>query len=171
MYFVFTGPESSGKTTLAVLAQEKWGGALVREVAREFLEVRNGIYEFTDLRIIGEKQWESEKELKKEAGWQWCDTDLLTIIIWSLDKFGKVEQDLVEKWHKQTKEKRFYFLCSPDIPWEYDPLRENPHDRDRIFDIYLSYLENNNLSYAIVKGDVPARLGLVEHTFRKYIHT
>ena len=170
MHFVFTGPESSGKTTLAFLAQEKWGGALVIEAAREYLEARDGMYEYGDLKIIGEQQWKSENHWAKDPGWYWCDTDLLTIIIWSLDKFGKVEPDLVKKWEYQTNKKRFYFLCSPDIPWEYDSLRENPTDRARIFDIYRSFLERYNLSYTVLKGDVPTRLDLIANIFQKYIH-
>jgi hypothetical protein len=32
-------------------------------------------------------------------------------------------------------------LCEPDIPWEYDPLRENEHDRYRLYDQYKNILE------------------------------
>jgi nicotinamide riboside kinase len=41
-------------------------------------------------------------------------------------------------------------LCSPDIPWEPDPLRENPHDRDRLFQVYLAMLEKLRKPYAII---------------------
>ncbi len=42
----------------------------------------------------------------------------------------------------------------PDLPWEYDPVRENPHIRDYLFDWYvqdgnkiiLSYMGNYPLS-------------------------
>ena len=46
---------------------------------------------------------------------------------------------------------RFYLLCKPDIPWESDPLRENPNDRIKLFDIYKMELDNLGHKYYIVK--------------------
>jgi hypothetical protein len=48
---------------------------------------------------------------------------------------------------------RHYFLCSPeDIPWQPDPLRENPFDRDRLFAIYEQELIAYKQKYTILRG-------------------
>ena len=52
----------------------------------------------------------------------------------------------------------YYLLCKPDIPWEEDRLRENPNERDDIFDVYETTLKKRNLNYKIVKGSIQERL-------------
>ena len=50
-----------------------------------------------------------------------------------------------------------YFLCSPDIPWEEDPLRENPKDRKRLFTLYENNLIEKGWPYSVLKGSVEER--------------
>ena len=52
----------------------------------------------------------------------------------------------------------YYLLCYPDIPWEYDPQRENPNDRVELFEIYRAKIVSLGVDYQIVKGDSVARL-------------
>ena len=48
-------------------------------------------------------------------------------------KFGARKFNKCEKWILDTKDNyTYYLLCRPDIPWEPDPLRENPFDREII---------------------------------------
>ena len=35
-----------------------------------------------------------------------------------------------------------FIYYKPDIPWESDPLRENPYDRIKLFEIYKMELDN-----------------------------
>lgn len=79
------------------------------------------------------------------------DTDMITIKIWSQEKFGRVHpaiDELVAETHYDH-----WLLCRPDIPWEADPLRENPHDRDRLFEVYERTLKELNKPYTVVEGD------------------
>ena len=46
----------------------------------------------------------------------------------------------------------------PDIPWIEDPLRENPHDRPRLFDMYHAELKHANHNYRIIEGASNHRL-------------
>ena len=57
------------------------------------------------------------------------------------------------KRKKQKSENRFYLLCSPDIPWQADKQRENPNNREELFELYKKELENLNHSYYIVEGE------------------
>lgn len=79
-----------------------------------------------------------------------CDTESIVNKIWCEEKFGTCH-----KWILDTIERDpydLYLLCNIDLPWEEDPLRENPHDRDRIFSIYLRELESRGLNFAIISG-------------------
>ena len=51
-----------------------------------------------------------------------------------------------------------YLLCYIDLPWEADPLREDPQDRERLFNLYESELQSRDLNYGIVRGKGSKRL-------------
>lgn len=151
---VITGPESSGKTTLALDLARRLHGAYVPEMAREFLADLGRPYVEEDLVGIARAQVAKEDAMSATLGANGllvCDTDLITIRIWSEEKYGRCDP-----WIEQQTEVRPYdlwLLCSPDMPWEPDPLRENPHDRDRLFAVYRAMLERLNKPYAIMEGD------------------
>ena len=58
---VITGPESSGKTTLARQLAERWKAPLVKEVARDYLQGK-GSYQKSDLLKIAKLQYVTEQE-------------------------------------------------------------------------------------------------------------
>lgn len=61
---------------------------------------------------------------------------------------------------KQTRERPYdlWLLSRPDMPWVYDPQRENPHDRDRLFAAYEALLQELGKTYVVVGGDEKERL-------------
>ena len=155
--FVITGPECSGKSTLAEALAKTYNCRLVKEFARDYLNQLNRSYTYDDLLHIAENQDANEKKMeKKSEKILICDTSIHTIKIWSNDKFNKCHP----KIHDIKENYKHYFLCSPDIPWQYDPLRENPKDRDRIFNAYIKELKNKPLT--IVKGSIKERLKQVQ---------
>jgi len=152
------GPESSGKTTLAEILARLPGAALVPEVARAYLEGLGRPYEEPDLLVIARAQVEREEQMArdKDVTLLVCDTDLITIRIWSEEKYGPCDP-----WIARQSEGRHYdlwMLCMPDIPWEADPLRENPHDRDRLFTMYRDTLDRLQKPYVIIAGDREERV-------------
>lgn len=151
------GPESSGKSTLAAAIAQAAGGALVLEAARSYLPALNRPYEQHDLITIARIQHDAEREAAS-AGQSLvvCDTDILTISIWSDERFGGVDDKLLELMRGTRYDRTF--LCKPDMPWEPDPLRENPHDRDRLFDVYRDWLQREQRPYEVVIGPPEERL-------------
>jgi NadR type nicotinamide-nucleotide adenylyltransferase len=145
------GPESSGKSTLAQELLLRARACYVSEVAREYLDDLDRAYEEADLLEIARAQASNEELIGSEfKGLMVCDTDLITIRIWSEEKFGRCHP-----WILEQSEKRHYdlwLLCKPDIPWEPDPQRENPHDRDRLFAKYQALLDWLERPYRIVEG-------------------
>ncbi|MEM9544497.1 MAG: ATP-binding protein [Bacteroidota bacterium] len=145
---VFTGPESSGKTTCAKRISTAYNLPRVEEYAREYL-IQNGTdYTFDDLQIIAQKQQENECLAHQENALIVCDTDVVTMEIWANVVYNK-SMNLTD----ERRTKKYYFLCSPDIPWESDPFRENPNDRDQLFERYQTYLNEHNLPYSILSAE------------------
>lgn len=151
-----TGPESAGKTTLALALASRFGAALVPEVAREVLQ-RQPRYQPDDLLEIARRQVERERQIRAEhRGLVICDTDLLVIQIWWREKYGPLPAFLTRELSRRSA--RGYLLLEPDIAWENDPLRENPTDRDRLFALYRAELEASPFPHRIVGGWGGARL-------------
>jgi NadR type nicotinamide-nucleotide adenylyltransferase len=142
-----TGPECSGKTTLANKLAKELNDLLLPEFARDFLSQKKS-YTFEDLDTIaaGQRQLELEAEQKGHKIIV-CDTDLLVVKIWSEVKFGKVSS-LVEHLY-QTATYDLTFLCKPIYDWEYDPLREapDPLERMRLYSLYLDALEKEGRKF------------------------
>ena len=144
-----TGPESSGKTTLARALAEKLGGVYVPEMARSYLEKRKGQYVYADLAAIWEAQSSAEDAARATgANYVICDTGPEVICLWAEVKYGRCPAPVIracaERIYDQT------LLCYPDLPWEPDPLRETPKLAERIslFRRYEKILEE----YSIITG-------------------
>lgn len=150
-----TGPESTGKTTLAEQLALQTNGTWIPEFAREFLEQLNRPYTQADLDTIAKGQLESW-EKSSESKIQFCDTDMLVMKIWSDFKYGKSSTFILEALEKQKF--NHYFLCQPDIDWEEDPLREHPEKREELFELYLAELRKRNLPFTIVGGSKEKRI-------------
>ena len=150
---IVTGPESSGKTTLCKALAKHFKFNFSKEFAREFLTNLKRDYKQSDLLDIAKGQLESEQQATNNKQLSLHDTDLITIKIWSEYKYGTCNNWIIEQIEKQKNEDRFYLLCKPDIKWEPDPLRENPNNRDELFEIYKNELEQLGHNYSIIKGE------------------
>ena len=165
---VITGPESAGKTTLASQLSAYWKSPLVAEVARDYLDGKHS-YKPYDLLEIAKQQHEKEQTILSHLPNRIvCDTDLLVIMIWSEVKYGHCDPWIYETFENciaQTATSRHYYLCDPSIPWQADPLRENPHNRNELFELYLQKLKTYKLEHSIVTGDPRQRLLQVVDTY------
>lgn len=156
MIWVLTGPESSGKTTLAQALSERLRWPVLPELARGYLTQRAMDtaqepyrYRPSDLIALVRAQQVLEAPVDET---EHCilDTDLLTLTTWWQEKYGPVPALFNEAWSSQLP--RFYLLCRPDLPWETDPLRENPQDRERLFGLCEQQLRRRGCQYAICDG-------------------
>lgn len=151
------GPESCGKTTLCTALSANFRAPWVPEFARTYLGERDGRYTRDDLPAIAEGQC-AEEDAASEGSppLLFCDTDMITIRIWSEEKFGTCDPRILS-----LSERRHYdhwLLCRPDVPWEPDPLREHPQDRDRLFLVYERMLAYLRKPYTIIQGPHDMRL-------------
>jgi NadR type nicotinamide-nucleotide adenylyltransferase len=162
-----TGPESSGKTTLAQQLATHYHTTFVPEYARTYLQQTNGYYQQPDLLYIAQGQYHAQiascltAPLPHPDVVIW-DTDLLVIKIWSEVKYGNCHPDIVAWWQRSLPS--VYILCQPDIPWQYDELRENPNDRWELFSLYRQALDACGVPYLIVQGTPAQRMHQVLQT-------
>ena len=136
-----TGPESSGKTTLALALAWCLDGYFVAEQARYYLAALGRPYHEDDLPVIWKAQLIAERYARLSGSpFIVCDTGPEVIRIWSEVKYGRCADSVltacVEREYDLT------LLCAPDLPWVYDPLREHPKEdtRWKLFDRYRKLL-------------------------------
>ena len=158
---VVTGPESCGKTTLARQLADRWEAPLVNEAAREYLQNKDSYQESDLLKIAKLQNAVEQKKTVLSAEKLVCDTDLLVILIWSEFKYGSCDpwiRETLENCFNQKSLNRHYILCDPKIPWQKDRLRENPHNREELFAVYLKKLKDYKLDHSVVSGTPKERL-------------
>ena len=149
---VVTGPESSGKTTLAKQLANTYGAIYAPEYARYYLESINRPYEISDIPEIGKGQLKLQQDLVlDDSKLLICDTSILVLKMWFLHKYNIQDAWVDEAFKNDPVD--LYLLCKPDIPWEPDPLRENPKDRDILFEKYHSALFQSKMPFTIISGD------------------
>jgi len=154
MKIAVTGPESSGKSTLSLVLSERLKSPLVPEFARVYVHNLNGEYNANDIDLIAKGQLNAIREAGNDFI---SDTDFVVLNIWldfSLGTQSCYIDQLINEHHFDL-----HVLCSPDIPWEDDPLREhpNPADRERLFELYEERLNQFGKSYIVVSGSVEQR--------------
>ncbi len=154
---ILTGPESSGKTTLARQLARYFNTVWVPEFARTYLDDLRRPYREDDLLRIAKGQRDLELFLEKKANrFLFCDTSLLVLKIWSEYRFGKCDPWILQELEKEND--ALYLLCSPDIPWQPDPQRENPNNRNELYGIYRNELIKYRKDYIQVSGNQKDRL-------------
>lgn len=156
---IVTGPESSGKTTLFKQITSSYKIRGVKEYAREYIGNLNREYNYLDILQIAKKQFENEQKLSSNnPQFLIADTDLLTLEIWCEFKYKKCHPFVLDTLRNHLP--NLYILCYPDIPWEFDPQRENPKDRIDLFNLYESKIKALGVDYHIVKGNEQNRFQL-----------
>ncbi|MBK7914218.1 MAG: ATP-binding protein [Saprospiraceae bacterium] len=152
---VVTGPESCGKTSLCNYLSSTYKGKMIPEYSRTYLAENPGYPDFNAIEMMGFQQEYLNKSALESFPLVFCDTDALNYMIWSLEIYGKVSHSLELLFGKN--EVTLYLLCCPDIPWVFDPHRQNPTDRDRLFKRYWQFLQKKNLPLCFVSGSGIAR--------------
>ena len=173
------GPESTGKSTLAQYLAQRYHGVNIPEYAREYMENLAPTYQYTyqDVVNIAHHQVAQLQDLQDKAQLQnkvqqqdiqdtaaqqpdlqniaaqdtvlFFDTELIITKVWLLHKYGECPDFLLDALHKYPMD--VYLLCYPDLPWQYDPVRENPDIRQYLFDWYEREVQALDIPYYIIR--------------------
>ena|SRR5690349_23275819 len=162
---ILTGPESSGKTTLAKQLAYTLETGLTPEFSRACLLHLGRPYRYEDLAWIlaGQQAWETWHERNSKNGLLVCDTDWTVIRVWELFRFNRIDHTR----NKEIDSNTCYLLCSPDIPFESDQLRENPGERDQLFALYHALLVEKKARFVILEGNRDERFDKALGIIRK----
>lgn len=150
---VITGPECSGKSQLTQQLAESYKCPWVAEYARFYLKHLPRPYVEKDLMAIAAGQESAMHDTKSRyptAQWLFLDTWDVVLRIWHTYRFGAVPSYL-ELFRKRYAIDH-YLLCTPDLPWVPDPMRENQYDRDELFEMYHAHLQDAGCSFSIISG-------------------
>jgi nicotinamide riboside kinase len=151
-----TGPESSGKTTLFEQLKILSGFNFIPEYSRTYLEKIKRPYHYNDILQIAEQYVKELQLLSQNKLSIISDTDLLTLQIWCEYKYKKCHPFIIENIKINPPD--LYLICSPNIPWDFDPQRENPHDRIELYNIHLDKIKEMGIDFEIIEGDLSKRL-------------
>jgi NadR type nicotinamide-nucleotide adenylyltransferase len=170
---VIIGPESTGKSTLCSQLAEHYKTVWCPEFAREYLLERGMNYTFDDLLKIAHGQLELEDILLTEAknNLYFIDTDMYVMKVWCEVAFENCHTWIL----KQIAQRHYdlYLLCSTDLPWQQDELREYPDlaFRKKLFTTYKDIVVNSNTMWAEISGTDVQRLqmavGIIDTVFGK----
>ena len=156
---VVLGPESTGKTDLCRALSDHFTSPWIPEYAREYVAGLNRAYTYADVEVIAREQMHEQEEAKQlyaDADYVFFDTDLVITKVWFLHGFNRCPEWLQPAL--ESSEVDLYLVCKPDIPWEYDPVRENPDIREFLYDWYKRELEALHKPFVEISGLGIARL-------------
>ncbi len=156
---VLTGPESTGKSTLALQLAEHFQGGVITEFARPYIAGLNRSYEYKDLELIAKRQiYELENfEFNSKNKIVFLDTFLIITKVWFEVVYKTCPEWIINEIGKSQVD--LYLLCVPDLPWEKDEVRENGGEmREWLFKEYERNLIMFNFDYKKVDGLGSSRL-------------
>lgn len=152
------GVESTGKTTLAQQLAAHYHTVAVPEYARNYLSQLQRPYTLADIDHIAQQQLQLEAQYTALAQrYLFCDTNLIVCKIWAEHVFGTCPP-FVSQHLPQTDRYALHLLTNIDLAWQPDPLREHPHIRPYLHQLYLDELHSYHLNYCLISGSGQARL-------------
>lgn len=155
---VITGAESTGKTTLAEALANHFRIPYIPEIARDYIEKLNRKYNYNDVEIIAKKQILQLDELNKQnIPYIFIDTWLLNTKVWFEEVFGKTPSWLITTINETKID--LFLVCDIDLPWIYDPVRENGGEQRKILhNKYIENIKQFGFKFEIVSGRNELRL-------------
>lgn len=146
------GPESTGKSSVAARLAKHFCTVCVPEYAREYCKGLDRHYTLQDELNIFYGQVALEKSLEPLAQGNMlvCDTMFLTVKIWCDHLFAHTPEVVLEAVKQSSYD--FFLLMDIDLPWEDDPLRDFPEDREYFMEVWHRELRAMGAAYKLIGG-------------------
>ena len=155
-----TGPESTGKTTLAQRLAESLGTEWVPEASRFYAERVARELTSSDIEPIARAHMARadaavERVRAREGKVLVLDTDLVSTIVYARHYYA-----LSSEWLEREERARradLSLLCDVDVPWISDGIRNRPTNRDAMFAQFRDALERRAAHTIVIRGDWESR--------------
>ena len=155
-----TGPESTGKTTLARQLAEYCGTEWVPEASRRYAERKGSALLASDVTPIAREhvalaELGAMRARARGAPLLLLDTDLLSTVVYARHYYG-----VVPSWIARAERARradLYLLCDVDVPWVPDGVRDRPGARQAMFDLFRRALQRRRAMTVVIRGAWPIR--------------
>lgn len=169
---ILTGPESTGKSTLASALADRLDALIVGEYLRDYFEAHNGVTQ-NDCIPIAAGQWQRELDAAQQAERLGkaliCDCDIVSSLVYNRHYYKDGDPDLTKAWDAWAQSHmaeltrapftpRLYLLCGTDWPWVDDGQRDAPHLRQDFYAAFKTCLEAYQLPYLELQGGLEERL-------------
>lgn len=168
---VVTGPESTGKTTLAQELATALGAPMTLEAARLFAESSSVPLSAATVEPIARLSMRLEDEALTEDRPRILvrDTDLVSTVVYARHYYGGVPGWIVTE--ASARRADFYLLCRPDLPWVADGVRDRPHHRQAMFDAFADSLRDIGARVETIGGTGTTRLSAALGAARAFLAT
>jgi NadR type nicotinamide-nucleotide adenylyltransferase len=148
---VLTGSESTGKTSLTADLSRHYDAVWVPEYARSYAASKGAPLEASDVEPIAQGQIDLQDAALSRAGrLLLLDTDLLSTAVYARHYYGQCPD-----WVTQavlTRRADLYLLCDIDLPWEADPQRDRPHEREQLQGLFDEALRSRRFPVVRIRG-------------------
>lgn len=152
-----TGTESTGKTTLAEQLSLHYQCAYVPDVSRDYIAGLSRAYTYEDvLQIAKDIIAAEDKATRYSLAMLISDNDLINIKIWLQYYSWDVPQWLNDAIIARKYD--IYLLCNIDLPWVEDEQRNNPHNRQQLFNSFVNELQAIGAKHYLISGSYTQRL-------------
>ncbi len=129
---VLTGPEASGKTTLARALARNFRAAWLPEQARLYAEQVKRELTAADAELIAQRTIDAEDAaVAGDPSLLLLDTDLISTVVYVRHYYGPCPAWIESAAREHRAD--LYLLCAPDLPWNPDGVRDRPAQREEMF--------------------------------------
>ncbi|MEC8626870.1 MAG: ATP-binding protein [Bacteroidota bacterium] len=164
------GPESTGKTTLALALADAFTLPWIAEEARNHI-VKGQSFTEKDILRLAKLQYEAEKRAieSQESGLILADTNLVNFAVWLFWENFTVPTWLIRAI--KTQPYRYNLLLQVDVPWVNDGFRNISDQslRDKWFTLYAQTLDQYSLQYEVINGDYTSRENMAKSLLKDWL--
>jgi nicotinamide riboside kinase len=146
-----TGAECTGKTTLAGLLAERFGGIVVPEFSRIYAERVARALTVDDVEPIARGQL-----LARDATLHVFDTDLISTVVYARHHYGHCPPWIVDE--ARTRKSDLYLLLDIDVPWIADGVRDAGATRELLHADFIATLRELDAKVVTISGGWEERL-------------
>ncbi|MGH7655183.1 MAG: AAA family ATPase, partial [Gemmatimonadaceae bacterium] len=148
---VLTGPECSGKTTLASALARRFRAPWLAEAARAYANEVKRELTAADAELIAQRTIDADDAaLSAQPPLLLLDTDLISTVVYVRHYYGPCPARIEREAHARRGD--LYLLCAPDLPWTADGVRDRPAERAELYALFEGAMREFGCTASDVSG-------------------